>query len=374
MRVNKLSEWYEIKNINEIDSPALVIYSQRVKENIQILLSMIDDVSRLRPHVKTHKTIEATLLMMDAGIHKFKCATISEAEMLAMAGAPDVLMAYQPVEPKLQRFITLIKQYPNTKFSCLVDNISFAKKVADTGEVNQIEIQVYIDLNVGMSRTGIVPGVKAIELYKKCIAMNGINPVGLHAYDGHIRTKDFNQRTLECNEAFMAVEQLQQTLMEHGFLEPIIIAGGSPTFPVHAKRKNIECSPGTFIYWDKGYQMLCTEQHFLPAALVISRVISMPGETKLCLDLGHKSISAENELSKRVHFLNAPELKFISQSEEHLVVETGAGHSYKIGDVLYGLPFHICPTCALYERAQIVENNETSGEWKIIARDRKMNI
>ncbi len=88
MSVNKLSEWYKIKNITEIDSPALVIYSQRVKDNIQILLSMIDDVSRLRPHVKTHKTKEASLLMMDAGIHKFKCATISEAEMLAMAGAP----------------------------------------------------------------------------------------------------------------------------------------------------------------------------------------------------------------------------------------------------------------------------------------------
>ena len=172
----------------------------------------------------------------------------------------------------------------------------------------------------------------------------------------------------------MAVEQLQKTLMTQGFVEPIIIAGGSPTFPVHAKRKNIECSPGTFVYWDKGYEMLCSEQHFLPAALVISRIISMPGETKLCLDLGHKSISAENELSKRVHFLNAPELKFISQSEEHLVVETDAGHSYKLGDVMYGLPFHICPTCALYERAQIVENYEATREWKIIARDRKINI
>ncbi len=374
MRDYIISEWYHIKNIDAIDSPALIIYHERVKENIRILLSMIDDVRRLRPHAKTHKSTEATLLMMDAGIHKFKCATISEAEMLAIAEAPDVLMAYQPTETKLQRFISLIKQYPKTKFSCLVDNNEFAKKIAEGALENQIEIRVYIDLNVGMSRTGITPGDQAVELYKQCGLLNGINPVGLHAYDGHIRTKDFNQRTVECNEAFMAVEQLQQTLMAQGFVEPIIIAGGSPTFPVHAKRKNIECSPGTFVYWDKGYEMLCSEQHFLPAALVISRVISMPDETKLCLDLGHKSISAENELSKRVHFLNAPELKFISQSEEHLVVETDAGHSYKLGDVLYGLPFHICPTCALYERAQIVENNEATREWKIIARDRKINI
>jgi D-serine deaminase-like pyridoxal phosphate-dependent protein len=167
---------------------------------------------------------------------------------------------------------------------------------------------------------------------------------------------------------------MQNILFHEGFPEPIIIAGGSPTFPIHAKRKEIECSPGTFIYWDKGYQHSCKEQSFIPAALVISRIISFPSDTKLCLDLGHKSISAENALDNRVYFLNAPELEFISQSEEHFVVEATAGHSYKIGDVLYGLPFHICPTVALYERASVIENNKVTVEWKIIARDRKINV
>ena len=225
-----------------------------------------------------------------------------------------------------------------------------------------------------MNRTGIAPGDKAIELYKECATLKGINPVGLHSYDGHIRTKDFQQRTAECDDAFKLVGIMQKQLTKEGFAEPVIVAGGSPTFPVHAKRKNIECSPGTFIYWDKGYETAYAEQHFITAALVIARVISLPDKTKLCLDLGHKSISAENDLDKGVYFLNAPELKFISQSEEHLVVETAAGHSYKIGDVLYGSPVHICPTCALYERGLTVKNNEVSGEWKIIARDRKINI
>jgi D-serine deaminase-like pyridoxal phosphate-dependent protein len=94
----------------------------------------------------------------------------------------------------------------------------------------------------------------------------------------------------------------------------------------------------------------------------------------LCLDLGHKSIAAENELNKRVHFLNAPDLNFISQSEEHLVMEVELDHRYKIGDVFYGLPYHICPTVALYERAITVENEKITGEWRIIARDRKITI
>src|SRR5215212_7481829 len=118
----KEPDWYLITNIEEVDSPALVIYPERVKKNIALIKTMIDDVKRLRPHVKTHKTKEAAELMMEAGINKFKCATIAEAEMLALVNAPDVLLAYQPVGPKLKRFITLIKKYPFTKFSCLADS------------------------------------------------------------------------------------------------------------------------------------------------------------------------------------------------------------------------------------------------------------
>ena len=374
---NTEKEWFHISNINTIDSPALVIYKDRVIQNINTAISMMDDPDnyrdRLRPHVKTHKTKEAVQLMMDAGINKFKCATIAEAEMLAMINAKNVLLAYQPVGPKLSRFITLIKKYPATKFSCLVDNLVSAKNIADTAAGNNIEIPVYIDLNIGMNRTGIAPGSQAIELYTTCQNTNGIKAIGLHAYDGHIRTINIEQRTKECDEAFRTVTEMQQQLQQKGFEKPIIIAGGSPTFPIHAKRKEAECSPGTFVYWDKTY-LNYTEQKFVPAALVIARIISLPTDTKLCLDLGHKSISSENELSNRVYFLNAPDVKFVSHSEEHLVVEALPGHTYKAGDILYGLPVHICPTCALYERANVVQNNEATTEWKMIARDRRIEV
>ena len=93
-------QWYSIDNVNELDSPALVIYPDRVKENILTLIKSISDINNLRPHIKTHKSSEVSTLMLKEGIKKFKCATIAEAEMLAMAGAPDVLLAYQPVGPK----------------------------------------------------------------------------------------------------------------------------------------------------------------------------------------------------------------------------------------------------------------------------------
>ncbi|RYF88060.1 MAG: D-TA family PLP-dependent enzyme, partial [Chitinophagaceae bacterium] len=121
-----MGDWYEINNISTIDTPALVIYPDRVKRNIALVKTMIDDINRLRPHVKTNKSIEAVTLMMEAGINKFKCATIAEAEMLGMAKAPDVLLAYQPIGPKIDRLVALIKTFPATTFSCLVDNINSA--------------------------------------------------------------------------------------------------------------------------------------------------------------------------------------------------------------------------------------------------------
>lgn len=368
------NDWFFIDDIDKIDSPALVIYTERVKQNIATLLSMIDDVKRLRPHVKTHKSKEATTLLLEAGIEKFKCATIAEAEMLALSGATDILLAYQPSLPKLIRFISLIRKYPTIVFSCLVDNKISAKLISDEIIRHSLKLRVYIDVNVGMNRTGIVPGKVISELYNYCYNLQGIIPVGLHVYDGHIRTEDFAARTKECDTAFAPVVTIQKELVDSGFPEPIIVAGGSPTFPIHAKRKQIECSPGTFIFWDYGYQINLPEQNFLPAALVITRVISEPSEGKICMDLGHKSIASENELQKRVHFLNAPGLTFTGQSEEHLVANTSPDHNYKTGDVLYGLPYHICPTVALYERAITVESKRITGEWRIIARDRKINF
>jgi D-serine deaminase-like pyridoxal phosphate-dependent protein len=310
---------------------------------------------------------------MEAGIKKFKCATIAEAEMLGTCQAPDVLLAYQPVGPKIDRFINLSDKYPNTRFSCLVDNEATAQDIGSKAKQHGSTIPVFIDLNVGMNRTGILPGEDAIKLIQMIDSLEGIQVIGLHAYDGHIHMADYGERKRECDISFELVEDMNNELKKLGF-DLTIVAGGSPTFPIHARRKNIECSPGTFVYWDKGYQQICPEQNFLPAALVISRVISHPQEKRYCLDLGYKSIAAENPLERRVHFVNAPELKFCGHSEEHLMVEVQNGKSLSIGEVLYGMPIHICPTVALYENVLLSEGGEITDKWPVTARVRKLTV
>jgi D-serine deaminase-like pyridoxal phosphate-dependent protein len=375
---SKEMNWYTIQNVDQLDTPALVVYPDRVRVNIRKGISMVGDAARLRPHVKTHKSAEVTQLMLEAGISRFKCATIAEAEMLAIEGAPDVLLAYQPIGPKAARIATLIDRFPDTRFSCLIDNPGAATAMAAVFAGAGIIVPVWLDINVGMNRTGIAPDEGALQLYQTATALKGITPVGLHAYDGHIRDTDPAILEQQCNAAFDRLLALRARIAEllPGSPSLPVIAGGSPTFPVHARREaDIQCSPGTFVYWDKGYADQFPGQPFEPAALVVTRVISVLGDNRYCLDLGHKSIAPENDLGRRVGFLNGPGLEPMGQSEEHLVVKTREeGTDIRIGEVFYGIPYHVCPTVALYDRAFTVVDGNVTGEWRNVARDRKLTI
>jgi D-threonine aldolase len=363
--------WYIADNVGEYDSPALLIYPERIKNNIQTLLGKAS-AKTFRPHVKTNKMAEVSRMMLDAGISKFKAATIAEAEMLAMINAPDVLLAYPPVAPKIDRLIRLIQKYPATRFSCLVDHPDSAQLISELFKASNLTAFVYIDLNLGMNRTGITPE-RAKDLYQKLKTLPSIEVLGFHSYDGHIRDQDEEERRKNVVRAFEPVLKLKNELEKQEGISLTLIAGGTPTGLIHAASGDRESSPGTFIFWDKGYADLLREQKFEWAALVISRVISVPAKDMICLDLGHKSVAAENP-QPRIFFLNAQDAVPVSQSEEHLVLKVPDASGFKPGDVLYGVPLHICPTVALYEKAWLVENHRITGSWKVIARNREITI
>ncbi len=367
-------KWYEVNNVEGIDSPALLIYPDRIKKNIQIMLSMVENnPKRLRPHVKTYKMAEVVELQMEAGINQFKCATIAEAEMLGEAGARDVLLAYQPVGPKIDRLFHLITNYPGTMYSTLIDNINTARTLSQKGNNQGFVLDVYIDIDSGNHRTGIDCD-KAYNLHKECQSLPGIRICGLHAYDGHLRQTDIKERKLACDEGFKPVAELRQKILNDFDQELIIVAGGSPAFPCHAPRGDeVVCSPGTCLLWDWGYHAILPESQFEFAALVLTRVISKVGKDRITLDLGHKSIASENPFP-RVHFLNLEVGEQISHSEEHLVLHVGDNSAFQIGDTFYGVPIHICPTCALYNEAHVVQDGHWHESWNIIARTRKITV
>ena len=368
-----MSDWFHVANAGDIPSPALLVYPDRIQENIRRMIRIARGVKTLRPHMKTHKMPEVIRMQVEQGITRFKCATIAEAEMTAAAGAEDVLLGYQPVGPNVDRFLELAARFPSVRFSCTTDNRASVGDLSDAAARSSTRLEILVDLDVGQHRTGIAPDTHAFDLYRLIAALPALAPGGLHAYDGHVHESDITERTAACEAAFAPVEVLRRKLEREGLPVPRVVAGGTPTLPIHARRGNVECSPGTCILWDAGYGKKLSDLDFLPAAVVLTRVVSKPTSNRLCLDLGHKSIASEMP-HPRVVFLNLAEFNALAHNEEHLVGETVNAGSFRVGDCLYGIPWHICPTVALHSEAVVVENGRATQHWKIVGRERKLTI
>lgn len=369
-----MTGWPCVKNVSEIASPALLIFKERLDSNLRQMVSIAGDASRLRPHVKTHKMAEVVKAQIALGISKFKAATIAEAEMTAASGAADVLLAYPPAGPSGARLCELIPAFPSTRFSTIADNASTIRGLSVAARAAGVVLDVFLDLDCGMGRTGVVPGDVAVELYRLIESTPALRPAGLHAYDGHIGDADPVARAATCNAAFAPVLALRASLEASGLPVPALVAGGTPTFPVHAAHPDRECSPGTTVLWDWGYSEKFPDLPFEVAAVLLTRVVSRPGKDRLCLDLGHKAIAAENPLAMRARILEIPEAIPVMHSEEHLVIETPRAREFAVGQALHAIPRHICPTVALHSEALLIENGSGVASWSVAARARKLSI
>jgi D-serine deaminase-like pyridoxal phosphate-dependent protein len=367
--------WWEINPETRIDTPFLAVYSERMRFNIEKLLAAVGgNVQRLRPHIKTHKIGEVLDLFKAYKIDKIKCATIAEAELSAIHHISDILLAYQPVGLKSHRWIQLIKKYPNTLFSTIVDNYEIAEQLAELAKENSLTLNIYLDINTGMNRTGVSLSDNWEDLATKIAQLPNLNFLGLHIYDGHLKGSLEHRK----RDALTTFEQIKNriSVLQQNFDYPLkIVAGGSNTFPFYAEIKDVECSPGTFIFWDVNYQTHLPEQDFKPAAVIVGTVISKPTAKTICIDIGYKSVASESPLDKRLAILNDEKLIPIAHSEEHLVLENKGEEDYPIGTTIYALPYHVCPTCALYESVQVVnEEHNIYDQWMVMARNKKITI
>ncbi|MRX39525.1 D-TA family PLP-dependent enzyme [Flavobacterium sp. LC2016-23] len=368
-------DWWKINSETRIDTPFLAVYEDRIQSNIERLIEAVNgETQKLRPHIKTHKIGEILDLFKTYNIHKIKCATIAEAELAALHEIPDVLLAYQPVGVKKERWIALVKKYPNTAFSTIVDNIESAKALNESAEKNDLKLTVYLDLNTGMNRTGISVSKNWSTLVDEIVALKNIHFAGIHIYDGHLKG-DLEQRVAAASNLFFSINEEIEALQEKLGYELKIVAGGSNTFPFYATQKNVECSPGTFVFWDSNYQIHLPEQNFEPALVIVGTIISKPTSSTFCIDIGYKAVASENTIDRRLVILNDENLIPTAHSEEHLIIENRGKNEYAIGDTIYAQPYHVCPTCALYDSVQVVNAaHEICDQWQVAARGRKINI
>lgn len=362
---------YPLQRPEQIASPALLYFREHILTNLDEVIRIAGGVERLRPHVKTHKTAAMTQLQLARGIRKFKCATIAEAEMLARAGAKDILLAYSIVGPNIKRVVQFLCLYQDVALSVLADSADAAAELAQECRKFNREIGVLIDLDPGMHRTGVSIDEKAAELALQVAGQPGLTLRGLHCYDGNNRAPDFAVRLETASQTLDAVRRLKSAIEKQGVPVPALVMGGTPGFPCYATFDDVEVSPGTAFLHDWGYTRAFPDLPFTPAALLLTRVISRPAADVFTLDLGCKGIASDPQGARG--FIPAlPDAEPLLQNEEHWVFRA-SGTLPRVGDPLLVIPTHVCPTSALYSEAIIIDGNgAVADRWPITARNRSI--
>jgi D-serine deaminase-like pyridoxal phosphate-dependent protein len=359
--------WYRPVNEASMATPSVLLFPDRVEKNIGRMVAIAGSAERLRPHVKTHKIAEIIALQLQQGITRFKCATLSEVDMVANAGGKDILLAYPLLGPAIGIWFDLVQRHPECSFSVTVDSAAALSFLSESAREREMQADLFVDLDNGMHRTGIDP-MDALPLIQTIMNKANLHFRGLHIYDGHIHEVDPVNRKEQCDSDFKGVNTLVEQLELQGIQVPELACGGTPTFPVHASYPSRTLCPGTPLLWDAGYSRAFPDLDFLPAAVLAGRVISKPAG-QLCLDLGYKSVASEMD-HPRIQLLDRETKGVINHSEEHLVLSVNRSDQYLVGDVVYALPTHICPTMALHEEVYVVRERRISGTWKVVARNR----
>ncbi len=357
-------EQYRVSNTEEVLTPALVIYPDAVASNILRTLDLLGgNGDRWRVHVKTAKLAYTMRMLIERGVHNFKCATTLELLTACESGARDVLFAYPAVGANARRVGEIANLFPKVRVSVLAENEE------QIGQWQGDSIGVFLDINPGMNRTGIEQG-RSEKIVKMAGGIRDAKLVfrGLHYYDGHYGGLDERERTAVAHAGYDRLLEVVNALDDGGIGVEEVITAGTPTFPCSLSyegflgRKFVHrVSPGTVVYNDAtSLAQLPVAYGYQPAVMVMTRVVSKPREGMICCDAGHKAVSADAGVPTCV-VAGHPELSPLSPSEEHLPMEiTEGAPGPTIGDVLYLLPRHVCPTvnnfdCALLVRAKQIE-------------------
>lgn len=366
---------YRVADVDRISTPCILVYPKIIAENLASAIQWADgDPKRLRPHVKTHKTIEIARMALDRGIAKHKCATLVEAKMLAEAGVRDILVSYPMVGPNIERFVGLVRDWPDVAFSVIADHPQPVAELSRRLEAIPRDIEVLVDVDSGMGRTGVPLGPSVVALMDKFAKAPRIRLGGLHVYDGHVESPDADGRHQAVAETRQKIRDLVATIRSRGLDVPRIVVGGSGSFHFWLEQSRedpiVEGSPGTFVFSDWNYHQRYPDYRMQPAAVVLTRVISKPRSGRITLDAGHKAVAADKPAADRLWFFELSRWEILRHNEEHLVLDTPDADRFHPGDVLYALPYHVCPTIALYRDLNVVEDGKVTGAWRVAARDR----
>ena len=368
-------EGYRVPNIENVLTPALVVYPEVISSNIEQTLRLLDgDANRWRVHIKTAKLDYTLRMLVERGVGNFKCATTLELLVACHSGAKDVLVAYPMVGANARRVNKIAESCPQVHISVLAEN---EKQIQ---QWRGHRVGVFLDINPGMNRTGIEQshGTEVVKL-ARAVRDAGLEFRGLHYYDGQYGGLEERKRTAAAHAGYDSLLKVVSEVEASGVKVLEVITAGTPTLPCSLAYQGFReqkfvhrVSPGTIAYNDAtNLAQLPTEYGLRPAVLVLTRVVSHPRAGVVTCDAGHKAVSADAGVPTCV-VVGHPELTPLSPSEEHLpMAVAGDASGPEVGDALYLLPRHVCPTVNNFDCALLVRNGKIEALEKVTARGRE---
>jgi D-serine deaminase-like pyridoxal phosphate-dependent protein len=362
-------EPYEIDDVERILTPALLIYPELVDVNIKATVKMLGgDPNRWRPHIKTVKMSAILRQLMDHGVINFKCSTTLELLTACQAAAADVLLAYSVIGANARRTLDIAEDFPRTRLSVLVETPEQAATWRGTSA------GVFIDINPGMDRTGI--GQERVGEIIALARQVGRQFRGLHYYDGHMSAFTLTDRERYVHKGYDQLLEIVNELKKAGIQAGELITSGTPATPFALTYSGFgtggflhRVSPGTVVFNDTtSLEQLPSEYGYVPAGVVLSTIVSHPTPRYITCDGGHKSVSADAGVPTCA-VLGKPYLKPLKPSEEHLPIESLSEDSIpSIGEKLYLVPRHICPTVNNFDQALFVVDGRVRAVEAVTAR------
>jgi D-serine deaminase-like pyridoxal phosphate-dependent protein len=366
---------YRLSDIEDVLTPALVVYPEVIASNIRRTLHLLaGDADRWRAHIKTAKLAYTLRMLVERGVRNFKCATTLELLVACRSGAADVLLAYPVMGANARRVREIADQFPDVRLSVLAENEEQVLQWRSS------PVGVFVDINPGMNRTGIEQGHtdEVVRLVHK-IGDAGLEFCGLHYYDGQYGGLRAQERTAAAHAGYDRLLELISEIARSGVRVPEVITSGTPTFPCSLSYERFRAagfihrvSPGTIVYCDAtSLAQLPADYGYTPAVLVLTRVVSRPHQGMITCDAGHKAVSADAGVPTCV-VVGHPELTPLSPSEEHLPMRSREElKGPQIGEALYLLPRHVCPTVNNFDSALLVRNGQIESVEKVSARGRE---
>ena len=368
-------ERYRLSNIDDVLTPALVVYPEVISSNIEQNLRLLDgDANRWRVHIETAKLDYTLGKLVERGLRNFKCATTLELLVACRSGGKDVLVAYPMVGANARRVREIAEAFPQVRVSVLAENEDQVRQWRSSS------VGVFLDINPGMNRTGIEQA-HSDEVLKliQAIQNAGMEFRGLHYYDGQYGGVEEPERTAGAHAGYDSLLRVVSEIERCGVSVSEVITAGTPTLPCSLAYQGFRgqkfvhrVSPGTVTYNDAtSLAQLPADYRLRPAVLVMTRVVSRPRKGVVTCDAGHKAVSADAGVPTCV-VVGHPEFTPLSPSEEHLpMAVAGDAPGPEVGEALYLLPRHVCPTVNNFDCALLVRNGQIEAVEKVTARGRE---